>query len=239
LSENPLLPHRKLKELHALMLRCRDLERKQRSKVGHREALLAATSINLLPGDLLCGEPGDTTIAELAPVGKTGKIPGYADPRIKPRMPAFAAMARGLQAAGGQGVVLAYTHASAIEPGWFEALTWAIETNLPLIVACADSTGGRGSKKTTARGEIPLTWLSVNQLSNKIRVPILAVDGEDAVAVFRCTQESVIRARYGGGPAIIWAVTNPANKPPTRSNQPVARLESYLKVRNIKLPKRS
>ncbi len=69
--ENPLLPHRKLRELHALMLRCRDLERKQKlSQFASREALLAATSIHLLPGDLLSAGPLDQTASHLAPEAK-------------------------------------------------------------------------------------------------------------------------------------------------------------------------
>jgi hypothetical protein len=211
LPENPLLPHNKLKELYLLMLRCRELERKRaKSKTGAREALLAATSIHLLPGDLLCGSPDDAI-----------------------------ALARGLQAAGTDGVVLTYAHAKAAEPGWMNALSWSQEAGLPLILVCADATGWAGSKVAGKRSWNQLTWGAVSKLSKKTRIPILAVDGEDAVAVYRCMQESVIRARNGGGPAILWAVMTPTAKTLPRGRQPLARLESYLKVRNIKLPKRS
>ncbi len=70
LSENPLLPHSKLRELHALMVRCRSLERKERSRASVREALLAATLIHLLPGDLLSAGVGDRVVETLAPEGK-------------------------------------------------------------------------------------------------------------------------------------------------------------------------
>jgi hypothetical protein len=66
LPENPLLPHRKLRELHALMLRCRELDRKNKIALpGAREALLSATAIHLQAGDLLCAQPGDTTPATI------------------------------------------------------------------------------------------------------------------------------------------------------------------------------
>jgi hypothetical protein len=239
LPENPLLPHRKLKELYTLMLRCRELERRQHARTGSRVALLAATAMHLLPGDVLCGEANDAIAEELAPVGKTGKIPGYMSPKLEARLPACAALARGLQAAGTDGVVLAYVSAGAKESGWAEALAWAHETQLPLILACADATGTSKVRKATKRSEAPLTWATLNELSKKLLLPILAVDGEDAVAVYRCMQESVIRARHGGGPAIIWAVTTHPSKPLPRSLRPLSRLENYLKVRNIQLPKRS
>ena len=70
MSENPLLPHSKLRELHALMVRCRSLERKQPSRGSIHEALLAATLIHLLPGDLLSGDAGNRVLETLAPEGK-------------------------------------------------------------------------------------------------------------------------------------------------------------------------
>jgi hypothetical protein len=54
-------------------------------------------------------------------------------------------------------------------------------------------------------------------------------------------QESVLRARLGGGPAVLWAVMKPASGSATklpsaklpRSSQPIVRLEKYLTARNI------
>jgi pyruvate dehydrogenase E1 component alpha subunit len=240
LSENPLLPHRKLKELYLLMLSCSELQRKQsaKSKAGFLEALLAATTMQLLPGDLLCGSDSDVAAEELAPVGKTGKISGYVDLKLEARIPVCAALARGLQAAGTDGVVLAYAPAGAVEPGWMDALTWSQEAALPLILVCVDA-GGAGGSKAGKRSEDRLTWTAITRPTKKARLPIIAVDGEDAVAVYRCMQESVIRARNGGGPAILWAVTGSGKTAVPRSRLPLARLERYLKARNIQLPKRS
>jgi pyruvate dehydrogenase E1 component alpha subunit len=244
LSENPLLPHAKLRELHALMLRTRVLERKQRAKLGAREALLAATAVHLLPGDLLCGAAADTTAKELAPVapkdksGKTGKIAGHVAPPVDSRLQAAAALARGLQGAGTDGLVLAYAAAGSPEPGWQAALSWANDAQLPLVLAVVDATGGAVPRTSSRAKETPLTWATMERFAKRLRLPVLAVDGEDAVAVYRVMQESVIRARYGGGPAVLWAVTTPPATALTRTHQPLARLERYLAVRNIKLPNR-
>ncbi|MGA7157537.1 MAG: hypothetical protein WBY53_11850, partial [Acidobacteriaceae bacterium] len=100
LSENPLLPHSKLRELHALILRTRTLERKQARKQktsAAREALLAATTLQLLPGDLLSAEPGDVTAGHLAPVARRPGAQGGVIRAVgfEARLPLCAAAARG------------------------------------------------------------------------------------------------------------------------------------------------
>jgi pyruvate dehydrogenase E1 component alpha subunit len=236
--ENPLLPHRKLKELYKLMLRCRELS----DKTLAREALLAATTIHLQPGDLLCPEPGDD-LATLAPAAKSKKLPASTliPPAGLARLAAAAAAARGLQAAppappaesedpAEPALVLAYARTSIAEPAWQPALTWAHTAALPLILTIADT----GTNARTSATQPALTWPNLSGFAKRLRLPILSVDGEDAVAVFRCMQESAIRARSGSGPAIIWAVMSP--KPQPRSRQPLARLQKYLADRKIPLP---
>jgi len=50
-------------------------------------------------------------------------------------------------------------------------------------------------------------------------------------------QESVLRARQGGGPAVLWAVMTPTKSLAAMpaSSQPIARLRSYLSARKISL----
>lgn len=239
MSENPLLPHRKLSELYLRTLRCRELERelaRQRGaakKFGAREALLAATSIQLSPGDLLCGEADDISVEELAPLGKDGKTPGLVKATPNIRLATCAGAALGVMASAGGGLVLAYTRAGSIQPGWTEALAWANEQQVPLIVVCEDSANGGAQGKAKPD---TLSWPAMQTLSKKLRLPILAVDGADAVAVYRVMQESVIRVRHNDGPAVIWAVTSPKSTKLTPSQQPLGRLKTYLKTRHIPLP---
>ncbi len=242
MPENPLLPHRKLRELHTLMVRTRELERKQRA-TNSREALLAATTMQLLPGDLLSARTGDLTAAQLAPEGKklnptdkkprtSGALPPVAN--VPARLALCAAAAKALQAAGTDGVVLSFTHQAAIEPGWLPALEWAQSAQLPLILACTDPTAGLPtSSKKTKPTEPVLDFATINRLAARTKLAVLTVDGEDAVAVYRVMQESVLRARNGGGPAVIWAIMSPATAKPKRAQQPIQRLEAYLSARNI------
>ena len=237
MPENPLLPHRKLQELHTLMLRCRVLERKDKSRNAAREALLAATSIHLLPGDLLSASATDRTAGELSPEGKKPIANGslIAASSLGSRLTVCAAAARGLQAAGADGLVLAYAQAGAIEPGWQAALEWAQQCQLPMLLACADATGGHASR-SNKRKEPAIEFASIGRFATRVKLPVLTVDGEDAVAVYRVMQESALRARLGGGPAVIWAVMTPlgaAAPKMSRSSQPIARLESYLAARKI------
>jgi TPP-dependent pyruvate/acetoin dehydrogenase alpha subunit len=239
LPENPLLPHRKLRELHALMLRCRDLERKRKLPLpGTREALLAATAIHLLPGDLINAAFGDTTPGHLAAAAKDHHLTGeLALPASASRFAMCAAVARGLQAAAPQhesGLLLAFTHAGATEPGWEAALEFAQTHQLPLLLVCTDSTGGKPARKLQ-RGESGLDWVSISRLSHRTKLPVVSVDGEDAVAIYRVMQECVIRTRVIGGPAVLWGITSASSTPLPRSQQPIVRLRNYMAARNIAL----
>jgi len=236
LAENPLLPHAQLRALHALMVRCRALElRRKPTPATAREALLAATAMHLQAGDLLCAESADPTPAHLAPSAKDVPLTGelILPSALAGRLALCAATARGLQSAAAareNGIVLAYARAGAAEPGWEKALAWAQEAQLPLLLACADATGGRIARKAGA-----LDWASISRLSQRTKLPAISVDGEDAVALYRVMQECVLRSRLGGGPAVIWAVMNPSQATLARSQQPIARLRSYMDARKIRL----
>jgi pyruvate dehydrogenase E1 component alpha subunit len=224
MPENPLLPNRKLRELLTLMRLCHKLDRN-----SHREALLAATTIHLEPGDLLCAT--DNSLAHLAPkVPKKEANPNGSlliAPAELAQLPIAAAAARGLQATG-KGVALAFANAGSSEPDWQSALTWAHTFQLPLILTITDATGGKLPRRHT------LDWPTFSRFAKRIKLPVLTIDGEDAVAIYRCMQESVIRARVGDGPAVLWAVITPASAPkPPRTQRPIARLEAYMSARKI------
>lgn len=219
------------------MLRCHELDRRRKDSPA-REALLAAATIHLQPGDLLFGEGVDTTTEALAPLPKpnataTGKSVGTPEGDLRlpkgSRLTLSAAAALGLRTAGSDGVVMALATAGTAEAGWAAALEYAHLARLPLLLVCADATGGR----TTRQGASSLNWQTVSKLARKLHLPVLSVDGEDAVAVYRVVQESAIRARVGDGPAVIWSVLTPKGTKQSRSMQPIARMESYLTARGL------
>jgi hypothetical protein len=229
LPENPLLPHRKLRELRILMQACRKLDK---NASPAREAFLAATSIHLEPGDLLCASSGDSTLATLAPkaIKKDSQVLGslLVSPPALSGMTSATAAARGLQTAG-NGVALAFARAGSTEPDWQTALEWAQRSEVPLILAVSDATNGKSSR--TSAKVSKLDWPTISRFAARLKLPVLTVDGEDAVAVYRGMQECVVRARFGGGPAVIWAVMSKARV--STAQQPIARLETYMSARKI------
>lgn len=56
------------------------------------------------------------------------------------------------------------------------------------------------------------------------KVPVICVDGSDAVAVYRVAHESITRARGGGGPTIMECAAWPDDPAP----DPLTKLEQYL-----------
>ena len=237
MPENPLLPNKRLKELLELMQRSRALDRRLRPAPKHpREALLAGTAIHLVPGDILNSSAADATALALAPAPLVN--PQAANAIIVPdkdaplprlsRLTLAAAMAHGLQVSGTGGIVLTLVNAGTAEPGWQDALIYAQRARLPLLIAVADATNGRPAKSPHV-----LTLTAVQQAAKKIKLPVLPVDGDDAVGVYRVMQECALRARLSEGPAVIWGVHTSANKPPARATQPIARMQRYLAARGL------
>jgi pyruvate dehydrogenase E1 component alpha subunit len=67
---------------------------------------------------------------------------------------------------------------------------------------------------------------AVSLLTRSGGFPGVIVDGQDVVAVWRVAQESVHRARNGGGPTLIDCRMDAAR-------DPLAHMEHYLRKRNL------
>ncbi len=253
MAENPLLPNAELAALLALTKRCAAMEKAAAGKLlqanrrlsrnaqaGSREALLAAATMQLRPGDILLAEAGDSTAASLTPPAKEGVT------LISPLLPELgkdgsrmmlaAAMAAALRVTATDGVATVLLRAGTAETGWPAALAWAQEQLLPIVFVCTDPTGPAAFRSGARAARDAFTWEAVKRSAARLQLPILTVDGEDGVAMYRVMQESVLRARAGGGPAMIWAML-PSSKQISssrpRSATPVARLEQYLRARKI------
>jgi len=70
-------------------------------------------------------------------------------------------------------------------------------------------------------------------LALRHRVPGIAVDADDAVAIYRVAQESIGRARAGGGPALIECVPFILQGPRAAPQDSISALERYLLHRGI------
>ena len=225
LHENPLLPNAKLKELYALMQRARALG-KAPASAPRFEAILGATLMHIGPGDFV-SPPPNAPVATLLAAERTatGKksAPAAALPPTQ-RLATAAGVAQGLKLANPGRFAVIYTDAGRPETGWQEALAYATTARLPLILVVA------GIETPRASNPKAITWPSLSKLAKKLRLPILTVDGTDAVAVYRVMQESAHRARLGDGAAVIWCAL-PAKT--SAATDPIRNMQTYLTARHL------
>lgn len=256
MAENPLLPNAELRALHALLSQTvtqqRSLPRAPRGsakssinatpQLPSREALLAGTLLQLTAGDLLVPEPEDALMMAMlreTSLARERRFGTLHLPVGAPQLTLALALSQGLQRARLDSLVLVHARAGLAEPAWADTLAAAQQESLPLVVVVADPNGAETFRRLTAdpASRQSLTWTTAQRAVTKSRLPILSVDGEDAVAVYRVMQESVLRARAGSGPAMIWAMLPAAADKPSRAKvaAPLARLEHYLQTRQISI----
>ncbi|HVP54561.1 MAG TPA: thiamine pyrophosphate-dependent enzyme [Candidatus Eisenbacteria bacterium] len=124
---------------------------------------------------------------------------------------------------------------------WHEAASMASRHRLPIIFMvenCAQSHTG-GASPFFADEDL-------RDRAEAYGMPGITVDGNDIVAVWRVTQESIHRARCGAGPTLIECRTwrwhaeadNPSANGPSRSkllrqNDPLHHMEHYMQKRKL------
>jgi TPP-dependent pyruvate/acetoin dehydrogenase alpha subunit len=95
---------------------------------------------------------------------------------------------------------------------WKVALGVALKRELPVLFVALPERGVEAG---------------VAELSSKLGVPGIPVDASDAVAMYRVAQESIGRARMGGGAALIDCVVFPG------ASDPVALLRRQLLAKKV------
>lgn len=102
---------------------------------------------------------------------------------------------------------------------WHETLNMAAVLDLPIVFTVQDS------RSTDA----PPQPAAIDRLSERAAaygIPGVSVDGSDIVACYNAAREALERARTGGGPTVIEAVT--ARGGPEGARDPIERFESLL-----------
>ncbi len=232
MAENPLLPHRRLIELYELMKSVHSLNGRRPETAGY-EAVRAATLIQMEAGDVLCPRNENKSTAVLSKQNKRGRKAesspfGSSEQHAlrDPTLPDLAALiALGMKTAGRKNVAISITNPD-IAANWTAVLTMAQAERLPLIVIIADRTSPDKKLATD------LTWDSMSRLARKLKLPTVAVDGEDAVALYRVVQECMHRAKHGDGPALVWC-SYLAETSQHKASRSIAGMERYLAVRGL------
>ena len=161
-------------------------------------------------------------------------VPGAQDPAAQLNRAAGVALA--VQAKRSGNIVLAFCgEASASGRRWHESLTFAARHCLPLLIVeqIKASTGTASVQRRK-----PIASLVTEE--HFCGLPIIPVDAQDVVAIYRVAYESIHKARHGGGPTLIRAVSFPAPKI-GKAHHPkhadaVARMEDYLTAKGLFTP---
>lgn len=260
-SSASLVSDATLIEIYAAMLRCRMLRErfrarpgpgKQRAFTSGSEAVVAAALIGLRSDDclvsatphlcaaLLKGVPLATLLRVSGgrPAARKPAIgAGQADiscgvlvaPSASAASPSFtaAALAAGAAFAARQGdrenVTVVFSGDAGTEDSWREFFLFALGHNLPVVFVrqstrplLPDSRHGRSGK--FAPGSLP----------------IIPVDGNDAVAVYRVAHEAIAHARRGSGPTLIDCIPLCLAGERKQDLDCVARMERYLRAKGLR-----
>lgn len=256
--ENPLIPHARLRQMFLAIMRLRALEQslraKNRSGALGREACLVAGSIDLGPADLVSDTlhgpavqflRGQALHLTLKPVpsrrrgvfaecGSAAALPRI-DASIE-RLWSVLGAASALEAAhnrqaGDRAVILAYLRPGELPSAALrKILEFAADRVLPAILLI---TPNDPQRRAPGIGKL-------SELARRSGVPGIAVDGEDAVAIYRVVQESLGRARAGGGPALIecvpFVLQGKGSASTRQTNGALGAIERYILERKIVTP---
>lgn len=209
-----LISNEKLLQIHAAMLRCRLLAERLRllaeqgALVGFLkpqlglEAVAAGVIIDLLPGDKVFPARDNPIVNLLKGEALETFLTRTAKPRASQLNQAVRAAMKNKKTKNGK-IVVAFADGEASFPA--EALEAARTQKLPILFLCRKSV------------------LSADVVLKAGKIPLLPVDGNDAVAVYRVATESITHARRGNGPTLIECIFAPSE-----AHDPISKMESYL-----------
>ena len=262
-----------LRTLYAAMLRTRLLEEQVlgllragripgvAAPVLGGEATEVGACIGLHPGDtysssqpklateVVVGTPLEKVLAQL----RLAKAPPAAEPSVSLHvLPATATLAGQLDLAAGvafayrffakPNVVVTLAHDGLAALGfWHEAASLASRHRLPIVFMVENCV------QSQCDGASPFyTDEDLRDRAEAYGIPGITVDGNDIVAVWRVTQESIHRARTGAGPTLVecrtWRWHAEADKNASnghsasklrRQNDPLHHMEHYMRKRKL------
>ncbi len=161
-------------------------------------------------------------------------VPSAANPAAQLNLASGVALA--LQAGKSGNIVIAFCgDTSDSGPRWQEALRFAARHCLPLLVLVH----ARVSAKTaSAKKEKAFTSLLSD--GNPCELPVIPVDANDVVAIYRVAYESIHKARHGGGPTLIQTISLPhwpgTKAGPGKYPDAIAKMEAHLAAKGLFSP---
>ena len=224
-----IISNEKLLQLYAAMVKCRALEERvqilfPRSKLtGKRgavsqEAVAVGVALDLLPEDTVAASPGNLIVNLIwneiqgEPLDKLfARLNARAtrpSPAAQFKLATLAAQAN--KAAKNGKIALAFSsNGSGFSP---EALKAAGDRQLPIFFVRQTRLPAKPPRGKKQAGATEISG-----------IPVIPVDGNDVVAVYRVATEAITHARKGNGPTLIDCIFEPSE-----ARDPLLRTESYL-----------
>lgn len=259
-NENPLINNKKLRQLYVAITGMRVLDEsvsalQRKGKMRHRlastrgeEACRVSTAIELIEGDLVSDTGAGVAMDFLAGATVTSLLrrvtalgSGTTEPRARlsgtkrfGQMPWTEDAGERLQLAVGaalafktlkhSNLVVKYVRREEFAGrAWRRGLTLASRFELPMIFVVLPEAS---SKKPRVAGD-------VSAKARSCGVPGIPVDRNDAVALYRVAQESIGRARGGGGPVLIECVAPPLGQRAGETADPIIEMKAFLLGRKV------
>jgi pyruvate dehydrogenase E1 component alpha subunit len=171
---------------------------------GHGQALAKGLDVNAAMAEMLGKATGCSK-------GKGGSM-HFTDPSVglfganaivSAGIPHAAGTALAARLQGRDNVALTFFGEGAVNQGVFhETLNLAAVWKLPLILLCENNLY---SEMTPIRETSSVTEMT--RRGEAYNIPSVRIDGNDVEAVYACVEEAAARARAGGGPTFIEAMT--------------------------------
>jgi TPP-dependent pyruvate/acetoin dehydrogenase alpha subunit len=190
-----LISKQKLLTLYSTMVNCRNLAEDSRSRLKNnrpngsadsilgREAAAVGAAIDLLPHDTVA--PTLWPDAALRVINSSVSI--ASDISIAARS--------ALADKEGRKITLLFSSGQrSSQLSWLKALTLAADHNLPILFVSLSHPANTGG--TVGAEAIPIRKWGYS-------LPLIAVDGNDVIAVYRVASEAIAHARKGHGPSLI------------------------------------
>jgi TPP-dependent pyruvate/acetoin dehydrogenase alpha subunit len=240
--ENPLIPNARLKLMYQSMVQCRLIGEVTSAKLAGSEpalgdeASLATMALELDTGDTVAAARKGLVLQlvremKLAQDAKSAKPAGkplaLLHEIVAPGDPGASGFDREIEAATEfakenrkrkkRKISLLYADESwTLSAAWHEAVEAAGKLGLPMVFVCERDAN---DEKTS---------------DPVVSFPVIHVDGNDAVAVYRVAQESMYRARSGSGPTMVVSRTYRWHqKQPMQEKDPILRMQKYLESKRL------
>jgi TPP-dependent pyruvate/acetoin dehydrogenase alpha subunit len=228
-----LISSEKLIELYVSMVKCRMIGERAHIylKKGNicanddaslgREAIAAGVAIDLLPEDTVASSHRDVMVNFISSVPMDNIFSRLPDGAAEPSFAELVKVATGAAVANkiekNGNIAVVFSGSGFTAPGFLhEALTVAAVQKLPMIFV-------RHIDSSAETDSLDLQIGAEEIAAQVCGVPVMAVDGNDVVAVYRVATEAIVHARKGNGPTLMRCIVECAE-----TQDPILSMESYL-----------